>query len=73
MPRTLQTKDLQKAFERREFYQRKLERALWDLKHNPNGERPMHKLKFFGLCGDKVDSIEFYTEKLEKYNTRCAS
>lgn len=60
--------DLQKAFDRREFYVHKLERALWDFK--TKGNRPMHKTKALGLCGDKVDSIEFYTGKLDKYNVK---
>lgn len=28
----------------------------------PEGTRPLHKIKFMGLCGPKVDSINFYTE-----------
>jgi hypothetical protein len=67
----LQCKDLQKAFDRRQFYVQKLERALWDFNNSPDKIRPQHKTGFMGWTGAKVDSIEFYTQKLEKYNTRC--
>lgn len=29
----------------------------------PEGTRPMHRLRFFGLLGPKVDSINFYAEE----------
>ena len=51
------------------MYVHKLERALWDLKNSPTGERPMHKPK---VSGPKTDSIEFYQMKLDKYNARYA-
>ena len=51
------------------MYVHKLERKLWDLKHSEADERPMHKPKI--LCGPKVDSIEFFQEKVDKYNARC--
>lgn len=65
-----QCKDLQKAYDRREFYVKKLERALWDFNNSPEKTRPQHKTGFLGLTGKKVDSIDFYTQKLDKYNTR---
>lgn len=30
----------------------------------PDGTRPMHRLYFLGLCGPKVDSINFYEEQV---------
>jgi len=31
----------------------------------PEGTRPLHKIKFMGLCGPKVDSINFYSEQVK--------
>lgn len=31
----------------------------------PEGTRPLHKIHFLGLCGPKVDSINFYAEQVK--------
>ncbi|KAI4368072.1 hypothetical protein MLD38_016675 [Melastoma candidum] len=62
-------KEVNKIWEELEGYRKKLVRAetIYDESKktgNPDGTRPTHKTGFLGLVGKKVDSIEFYHEKI---------
>ncbi|XP_009377479.2 CSC1-like protein ERD4 [Pyrus x bretschneideri] len=37
---------------------------------NSEGTKPTNKTGFLGLCGEKVDSIEYYTEKINELTTK---
>lgn len=47
------------------------ESARAKYKKNPN-VRPMHKLGFMGLWGEKVDSLEYYEKELASVNEKIA-
>ncbi|XP_042383041.1 calcium permeable stress-gated cation channel 1-like [Zingiber officinale] len=51
-------KEKKKMVNWQDFYQLRYER-------NPS-TRPTRKTGFLGLCGDKVDAIEYYTSKIDK-------
>lgn len=58
-------------WEELEGYKKKLERseAVFEASKTeakPEGVRPTHKTGFLGLIGKKVDSIEFYSEKINE-------
>lgn len=58
-------------WEELEGYKRKLERseavfAASKTEAKPEGTKPMHKTGFLGLIGDKVDSIEFYSQEINE-------
>lgn len=38
----------------------------------PEGTRPLHEIHFLGLCGPKVDSINFYTEQVTSIFVKLA-
>lgn len=64
-------KEVNKIYEELETCQKKLARAeiiYGDSKKgpNPDGVRPTHKTGFVGLIGKKVDSIEYYNEKIRE-------
>nr|XP_010924082.1 calcium permeable stress-gated cation channel 1 isoform X3 [Elaeis guineensis] len=48
-----------------DYYQLKYDR-------NPS-KRPTTKTGFLGLCGDKVDAIEFYTSEVERLSKKAAT
>ncbi len=45
-------------------YQKNLQQCEQRLIESPRQQRPAHRLKLFGYAGDRVDSIEYYMEKL---------
>jgi len=53
---------LEKWQKERNETKRKLERALWE---QENGKNPKHKLGFWGLFGEEVESIEYYKDKIK--------
>ncbi|KAL9673683.1 hypothetical protein QQ045_029944 [Rhodiola kirilowii] len=58
-----------KIWQELEGYKKKLARAeaiyaQSKTTSNPEGTRPTNKTGWFGMFGEKVDSIEFYTEKI---------
>lgn len=57
-------------YARRQMYCDNLERALYLYDHDKLSGRPTHKLGFLGLWGEQVDSVDHFSRKLEKYNTR---
>eukprot|EP00123_Amoebidium_parasiticum_P000769 comp11670_c0_seq1/m.6194 comp11670_c0_seq1/g.6194 ORF comp11670_c0_seq1/g.6194 comp11670_c0_seq1/m.6194 type:complete len:776 (-) comp11670_c0_seq1:261-2588(-) len=61
---------LDEYYAKRDMYCRKLEHVLYLHDHDTSAERqrPQHKTGFLGLWGEKVDSIDFFSRKLEKYN-----
>ncbi|XP_031403910.1 CSC1-like protein ERD4 [Punica granatum] len=64
-------KQVNKIYEELEGYKKKLIRAeaiYADSKTTgkPEGTRPTNKTGFLGLCGEKVDSIEYYSEKIKE-------
>ncbi|KGN49436.1 CSC1-like protein ERD4 [Cucumis sativus] len=64
-------KKVNKLWEELEGYKKKLERseAVFEASKTeakPEGVRPTHKTGFLGLIGKKVDSIEFYSEKINE-------
>ncbi|KAI4343218.1 hypothetical protein MLD38_027747 [Melastoma candidum] len=38
-----------------------------------NSKRPMRKIGFLGLCGEKVDALEYYTSEIEKTSEEIAT
>ncbi|XP_074579318.1 calcium permeable stress-gated cation channel 1-like isoform X2 [Curcuma longa] len=58
-------KEKKKMVSWRDFYQLRYER-------NPSA-RPTRKTGFLGLCGDKVDAIEYYTSKIDKLSEEEAT
>lgn len=73
----LEPKELSKFHAKREELTLKLENALWVLNHPAEGkaeetaERPMHKVGFLGLIGEKVDSVDTYKKELEECDAKC--
>uniref|UniRef100_A0A9I9CQL0 CSC1-like protein ERD4 n=1 Tax=Cucumis melo TaxID=3656 RepID=A0A9I9CQL0_CUCME len=64
-------KKVNKLWEELEGYKKKLERseAIFEASKTeakPEGVRPTHKTGLLGLIGKKVDSIEFYSEKINE-------
>ncbi|XP_068320656.1 CSC1-like protein ERD4 isoform X2 [Pyrus communis] len=64
-------KEVDKIWEELEGFKKKLVRAeavyaLSKKTGNSEGIRPTNKTGFLGLCGAKVDSIEYYTEKINE-------
>lgn len=64
-------KQVNKLWEELEGYKKKLERseaifAASKTEAKPEGVRPTHKTGLLGLIGKKVDSIEFYSEKINE-------
>uniref|UniRef100_A0A7N0VHY1 CSC1-like protein ERD4 n=1 Tax=Kalanchoe fedtschenkoi TaxID=63787 RepID=A0A7N0VHY1_KALFE len=62
-------KEVDKIYQELEGYRKKLARAeavyaQSKTTSNPEGRRPSNKTACLGLAGEKVDSIEFYTEKI---------
>ncbi|CAM8983770.1 unnamed protein product [Rhodiola kirilowii] len=62
-------KEVDKIWQELEGYKKKLARAeaiyaQSKTTSNPEGTRPTNKTGWFGMFGEKVDSIEFYTEKI---------
>ncbi|KAF3953694.1 hypothetical protein CMV_020886 [Castanea mollissima] len=58
-------KEKKKTQNRLDYYQ---------LKYSRNqSKRPFSKTGFLGLCGDKVDAIDFYASKIEKLSEEIAS
>ncbi|OWM63840.1 hypothetical protein CDL15_Pgr006102 [Punica granatum] len=60
-----------KIYEELEGYKKKLIRAEAiyadsETTDKPEGTRPTDKTGFLGLCGEKVDSIEYYNEKTKE-------
>ncbi|XP_016439858.1 CSC1-like protein ERD4 [Nicotiana tabacum] len=63
-------KEVNKIYEELEGYKKKLERAeaiyAESKKTNPDALKPLHKTGFLGIVGEKVDSIEFYNDKIKE-------
>ncbi|CAN6683715.1 unnamed protein product [Malus baccata var. baccata] len=64
-------KEVDKIWEELEGFKKKLVRAeavyaLSKKTGNSEGIKPTNKTGFLGLCGAKVDSIEYYTEKINE-------
>lgn len=64
-------KKVNKIHEKLEAYKKKLARAEVIFQKskdtsNPEGARPMNRTGFLGLVGKKVDSIDFYNEKISE-------
>ncbi|KAG9129424.1 hypothetical protein Leryth_018488 [Lithospermum erythrorhizon] len=63
-------KKADKIYEELEGYRKKLARAeaiyAESKKENPEGIRPTNKTGFLGLVGNKVDSIDYYNEKINE-------
>ncbi|KAL6282697.1 hypothetical protein ACE6H2_013626 [Prunus campanulata] len=64
-------KEVNKIWEELEKYKKKLARAesIYAASKNTGnaeGKRPTNKTGFLGLCGNKVDSIDYYTEKINE-------
>ncbi|KAI4303694.1 hypothetical protein MLD38_039294 [Melastoma candidum] len=64
-------KEVNKIWEELEGYRKKLVRAETiyaesNKTGNAGGRKPTHKTGFLGLIGEKVDSIEFYNEKINE-------
>ncbi|PRQ29543.1 putative calcium-dependent channel, 7TM region phosphate [Rosa chinensis] len=64
-------KVVNKLWKELEGFRKKLERAeavyaTSKTTGSPGGTRPTNKTGFLGLCGAKVDSIEYYTEKINE-------
>ncbi|VFQ83292.1 unnamed protein product [Cuscuta campestris] len=57
-----------KIYEELIGYKKKLERA--EMTKKPNGERPTNRTGFLGILGKKVDSIDFYSEKIEELTSK---
>lgn len=57
-------KAVNKIYEELEECKKKLTRAEIILKDSKNGTKPTHRTGFLGLIGKKVDSIEYYNEKI---------
>jgi len=59
-----------KIYEELEGYKKKLERAeaiyAESKNTNPDALKPSHKTGFLGIIGEKVDSIEFYNDKIKE-------
>ncbi|EER01514.1 hypothetical protein Pmar_PMAR027020 [Perkinsus marinus ATCC 50983] len=65
----LEIDEIEKAVDKRASVVSKLEHAYNVLKYK--GVRPKHKVK---ICGkEKVDSIDFYENQLEEYNTQISA
>ena len=67
----LNVKQVNKLWVELEGYKKKLDRsvavfAASKTEAKPEGVRPAHKTGFLGLVGKKVDSIEFYSEKINE-------
>ncbi|KAG2712144.1 hypothetical protein I3760_04G111700 [Carya illinoinensis] len=46
----------------------------YQLKYSRNqSKRPSSRTSFLGLCGDRVDSIDFYTSKIENFSEEIAT
>ncbi|OIT37943.1 PREDICTED: CSC1-like protein ERD4 [Nicotiana attenuata] len=63
-------KEVNKIYEELEGYKKKLARAeaiyAESKKTNPDALKPSHKTGFLGIVGEKVDSIEFYNDKIKE-------
>ncbi|KAK6782112.1 hypothetical protein RDI58_019908 [Solanum bulbocastanum] len=63
-------KKVNKIYEELEGYKKKLERAeaiyAESKNTNPDALKPSHKTGFLGIIGEKVDSIEFYNDKIKE-------
>ncbi|KAK4349427.1 hypothetical protein RND71_032182 [Anisodus tanguticus] len=63
-------KKVNKIYEELEGYKKKLARAeaihAESKKTNPDALKPSHKTGFLGIIGEKVDSIEFYNDKIKE-------
>ncbi|KAM5587572.1 CSC1-like protein ERD4 [Rosa sericea] len=64
-------KEVNKLWKELEGFRKKLERAeavyaASKTTGSPEGTRPTNKTGFLGLCGAKVDSIEYYTKKINE-------
>ncbi|XP_016464414.1 CSC1-like protein ERD4 isoform X1 [Nicotiana tabacum] len=63
-------KEVNKIYEELEGYKKKLARAeaIYEesKKTNPDALKPSHKTGFLGIVGEKVDSIEFYNDKIKE-------
>ncbi|XAR72512.1 hypothetical protein NMG60_11019179 [Bertholletia excelsa] len=64
-------KEVNKIWEELEGYRKKLARAEAIHEESkksgkPEGTRPMNKTGFLGLCGKKVDSIDYFNEKISE-------
>ncbi|XP_015085088.1 CSC1-like protein ERD4 [Solanum pennellii] len=63
-------KKVNKIYEELEGYKKKLERAeaIYAESKNtkPDALKPSHKTGFLGIIGEKVDSIEFYNDKIKE-------
>ncbi|KAL3522732.1 hypothetical protein ACH5RR_015566 [Cinchona calisaya] len=67
--------EVNKIYEELEGYKKKLARAeaiYAESKKtgNPEGTRPMNKIGFLGLFGQKVDSIEYYNQKINEFTPK---
>eukprot|EP01134_Creolimax_fragrantissima_P004528 CFRG4528T1 len=62
--------DCESLFEERDIAMRNLERALWI--RETTGELPKHKVGFLGMCGEQVDSIDYWSEELKRLNNELA-
>ncbi|KAM5587574.1 hypothetical protein ABKV19_006156 [Rosa sericea] len=63
--------EVNKLWKELEGFRKKLERAeavyaASKTTGSPEGTRPTNKTGFLGLCGAKVDSIEYYTKKINE-------
>ncbi|XP_023891850.1 CSC1-like protein ERD4 [Quercus suber] len=71
-------KVVNKLWEELEGYKRKLARAeavyaLSKKTGKPEGARPTNRIGFLGLIGKKVDSIEYYNEKINEVTPKLES
>lgn len=71
-------KQVNKLWEKLEEFKKKLERseavfAASKTEAKPEGARPMHKTGLLGLIGEKVDSIAFYSDKINELVPRLES
>ncbi|XP_022715476.1 CSC1-like protein ERD4 [Durio zibethinus] len=61
-------KEVDKIWGELEGYKKKLTRAeaIYAESSGSEGTKPTHKTGFLGLCGKKVDSIDYYNEKIKE-------
>ncbi|KAI3921781.1 hypothetical protein MKX01_005470 [Papaver californicum] len=70
-------KELDKIWGELDGYRKKLVRAeaifAASKENHPEGTRPMHKIGFLGLLGEKVDTIEYCNKKIAELSPKWVS